>query len=143
MDQTNINWYIYNEEEYVQDNDYYLGSFTSSSTITLSIQVWNNRYGSMEIDTIENARLNLSFDSIEDAALFNYCTVTVNNSIKEMYIENGSAIIDIGILSGQANDGLENNLNKDNYKNIEIKFTNMPNNLKNGLKNLYLNIEDD
>ena len=64
-------------------------------------------------------------------------------NVELMDIENGSAIIDIGILSGQANDGLENNLNKDNYKNIEIKFTNMPNNLKNGLKNLYLNIEDD
>jgi gamma-glutamyl phosphate reductase len=51
----NISWYIKEQEAYIQDEEYYLGSFTSNSEISLSVQVWNNRYGSSDIDSIDEA----------------------------------------------------------------------------------------
>ena len=39
MNQSSISWYIKEDEDYIQDNDYYLGSFSPSSDIVLNIQV--------------------------------------------------------------------------------------------------------
>lgn len=143
MEKAIINWYIQENNDYVQDSDFYLGTFTSDSTIQIVLQVWNNRYGSTELESIENARLALSFDSLEDSALLNYCTVICENSKKQIDIEAGRGIIEIGMLSGQPNDGTDTAKNKDNFKNINITFDKFPGTLKNGLKNLYINIEDD
>lgn len=144
MNQPSISWYIKEDDDYVQDNDYYLGSFSSSSDILIKIQVWNNRYGNESVEDIENARLSIYFDTVEDSSLLQYCTISINNDefIKpEIYLNR--ATINIGTLLGTFNSGMDNEKNIDNYKNIIIKFSNMPTNLKNGLKNLFLDIEFD
>lgn len=143
MNNANINWFIFNADEYIQDTDLYLGSFTQNSAIEITMQIWNNRYGSEEVESIENARLCMKFDTLEDSALFNYCTVKVNNTSKELSIIANKAIIDIGTLSGQINDGIDNSHNKDNYKEVTIRFSDFPTSLKNGLKNLFFNIEEN
>ena len=35
-----ITWYILEDEEYIQDDEYYLGSFSPDSEIQLKVQVW-------------------------------------------------------------------------------------------------------
>lgn len=139
-----ITWYIYDNSHYIQEEDYYLGSFNSDSEITIVIQVWNNRYGAIDVENIENARFVFYFDSLEDSKLLEYCTVAVNN--EETFItpeiELNRAIVNIGDLSGEKNDGLETVANQGNYKNVIIKF-NVNSKMRNGLKNLYLDIEID
>lgn len=139
-----INWYIKESDTFVQEDEYYLGSYTSDSEIAITVQVWNNRYGSTSVDSISEARLAIYFDSIEDASLLNYCTVSVNSSYYAApEVELGRGVVTIGELSGVYNDGLEESTNSTNYKNISIKFSGFPGNLKNGLKNMYLDIEFD
>lgn len=144
MNQPSISWYIKEDDDYIQDNDYYLGSFSSSSDILMKVQVWNNRYGNESVEDIENARLSIYFDTVEDSSLLQYCTISINNDEfiqPEIYLNR--ATINIGTLLGTFNSGMDNEKNIGNYKNIIIKFSNMPTNLKNGLKNLFLDIEFD
>lgn len=144
MSLPNITWHIKEDVDYVQEPEYYLGSFNSESTIELQIQVWNNKYGQKSIDSIENARLAIYFESIEDSILFNYCTVSVEEgSPIKPTIELNKVVVSIGELSGEPNNGIANDKNRINYKNVKISFKDFPKNLKNGIKNMFLDIEID
>lgn len=139
-----ITWYILEDEEYIQDDEYYLGSFSPDSEIQLKVQVWNNRYGRNNVESIPNARLAIYFDSIEDSMLLEYCTVSINdNNFTKIPVMFGKGIIDIGLLSGNSNNGMDIIDNIYNFKNISILFKGFPTNLKNGIKNMFLDIELD
>lgn len=139
-----ITWYILEDEEYIQDDEYYLGSFSPDSEIQLKVQVWNNRYGKNNVESIPNARLAIYFDSIEDSMLLEYCTVSINdNNFTKIPVMFGKGIIDIGLLSGNSNNGMDIIDNIYNFKNISISFKGFPTNLKNGIKNMFLDIELD
>lgn len=139
-----ITWYILEDEEYIQDDEYYLGSFSPDSEIQLKVQVWNNRYGRNNVESIPNARLAIYFDSIEDSMLLEYCTVSINdNNFTKIPVMFGKGIIDIGLLSGNSNNGMDIIDNTYNFKNITISFKGFPTNLKNGIKNMFLDIELD
>lgn len=139
-----ITWYILEDEEYIQDDEYYLGSFSPDSEIQLKVQVWNNRYGRNNVESIPNARLAIYFDSIEDSMLLEYCTVSINdNNFTKIPVMFGKGIIDIGLLSGNSNNGMDIIDNIYNFKNISISFKGFPTNLKNGIKNMFLDIELD
>lgn len=139
-----ITWYILEDEEYIQDDEYYLGSFSPDSEIQLKVQVWNNRYGKNNVESIPNARLAIYFDSIEDSMLLEYCTVSINdNNLTKIPVMFGKGIIDIGLLSGNSNNGMDIIDNIYNFKNITISFKGFPTNLKNGIKNMFLDIELD
>ena len=142
MNKPNISWYISEENDYIQDNEYYLGSFSQESEIKMNVQVWNNRYVKTHVDSIQNARLAIYFDSIEDNTLLQYCSVSVEDKhFPEIPVIFNKGVIDIGLLSGDSNNGLDSVDNHYNFKNITIIFKNLPNNLKNGLKNMFLDIE--
>lgn len=137
-----ITWHIREDEDFVQDQEYYLGSFNSESDIILDVQIWNNRYGQKSVDTIDDARLALYFDTVEDSVLFNYCTITVEHGTPtKPEIELNKVVTNIGKLSGEPNNGISNDSNRSNYKNVSIVFNKLPINLKNGLKNMFLDIE--
>lgn len=139
-----ITWYILEDEEYIQDDEYYLGSFSPDSEIQLKVQVWNNRYGKNNVESISNARLAIYFDSIEDSMLLEYCTVSINdNNFTKIPAMFGKGIIDIGLLSGNSNNGMDIIDNIYNFKNITVSFKGFPTNLKNGIKNMFLDIELD
>lgn len=139
-----ISWYILEDEDYIQDNEYYLGSFSPSTDIKLKVQVWNNRYGKSNVESIVNARLAIYFESIEDSMLLDYCTVSLNDSEhNKIPIMFGKGIVDIGLLSGNSNNGMDVVDNVYNHKNISIVFKDFPANLKNGIKNMFLDIELD
>ena len=144
MKNPKITWYIEEDNDYIQDNEYYLGSFSPDTEINLKVQVWNNRYGKSNVDSITNARLAIYFDSVEDSMLLNYCSVTVGDSnYSKVPVMFNKGIIDIGLLSGNSNNGLDSTDNIYNFKNISISFKGFPSNLKNGIKNMYLDIEID
>lgn len=144
MDSPKITWYILENEDYIQDPDYYLGSYTTDSTISINVQVWNNRYGQKASQSIENARLSIYFENIENSILLQYCEVNVNNNFNVTPdIEVGRGTAYIGELYGSANNGIANEENRNNYKNINITFKNLPYNLINGIKNMFLDIEID
>lgn len=139
-----ITWYIEEDNDYIQDDEYYLGSCTPDSEIKIKVQVWNNRYGKDNVENIPNARLAVYFDNIEDSVLLNYCHVAINDSAqKELPIMFGKGIIDLGLLSGSSNNGSDTMDNIYNFKNITISFKDFPPTLKNGLKNMFLDIELD
>lgn len=139
-----ISWYILEDDEFIQDDEYYLGSFSPGNEIKLKVQVWNNRYGKADVESITNARLAIYFDSIEDSLLLDYCTVSIdgNESIK-VPVMFGKGVVDIGLLSGDSNNGMDTMDNVYNFKNIVVSFKEFPANLKNGIKNMFLDIELD
>lgn len=144
MKNPKITWYILEDNDYIQDNEYYLGSFSPDTEITLKAQVWNNRYGKTNVDSIPNARLAIYFESVEDSMLLNYCTVTVNESVyTNIPMTFNKGVLDIGILSGNSNNGVDSVDNIYNFKTISLTFKDFPANLKNGIKNMYLDIEID
>lgn len=140
-----ITWYILEDNEYIQENnnEYFLGSFAPNNEIKLTVQVWNNRYGKTAVESIENARLAIYFESIEDNILLNYCTVNINDNNIKVPISFNKGIIDIGLLSGSSNNGVDSIDNIYNFKNITFTFKDFPSNLRNGLKNMILDIEID
>lgn len=137
-----ITWYIHENTDYIQDNDYYLGSFNTEFTKPLDVQIWNNRYGQSSVESLENARLCIYFESIEDSVLLNYCTISINNNspIKPI-IELNKGIVEIGQLIGEPNNGVDNEKNRSNYKQVVLQFEGLPSNLRSGLKNMFLDIE--
>lgn len=144
MNKPKITWYIKEDDDYIQDNEYYLGSFSPTNEIKVKVQVWNNRYGKNNVENIPNARLALYFDNVEDGILLNYCTVSINDSTPiKVPIMFGKGIVDLGLISGSSNNGSDTMDNTYNFKNIELIFKEFPSSLKNGLKNMYLDIELD
>lgn len=139
-----ITWYILEDEDYIQDDEYYLGSFSPDTEIKLNVQVWNNRYGKSNVDSISNARLAIYFESVEDSMLLNYCSIAINDdNFTNVPVMFNKGIVDIGLLSGNSNNGMDTVDNVYNFKNISISFKNFPTNLKNGIKNMFLDIELD
>lgn len=142
MSLPNISWHIYEDSDYVQDPEYYLGSFNPESTITLDVQIWNNRYGQKTIQSLSDARLCIYFENIEDSSLLKYCSISINNDspiIPEVELNKTST--SIGMLSGEPNNGVANDKNRVNYKNVKIEFKDFPHNLRSGIKNMFLDIE--
>lgn len=147
MNNANVTWII---KENDQDNityDYYIGNINGASSTSLKIQVWNNYQGFDDIKDITNARLIFKAVSIDDAYIFDYLTVKVDNQVKSFIkyddIKYG---ISIGSLSGKSNTGDENEQYKLATKNmcsIELIFNPIDYKVKDGLKNLILDIESN
>ena len=144
MENAKITWYIKEDNDYVQDNDYYLGSYSPNSNLSFDVQVWNNRYGTTKVGDIVDARLAIYFDSTEDNILLDYCYVSVGGeAVGKVPVKFGKGIVDLGTLLGSTNDGQETLENSYNYKDISVSFKDFPSSLKNGLKNMFLDIELD
>lgn len=144
MERPNISWYLIDNGDQIQTDEYYLGSFNSSDEIRLKVQIWNNRYGTKSVESIRDAKLAIYFETLDDGAILNYCEIDVEQSgaIKPD-ISINKVLVSIGGLNGSANNGLDGDKNKTHFKNVEIIFKNLPSNLKEGLKNMYLDIEFD
>lgn len=142
MNQPTISWFIIEDDEQVQEEEYYLGSFNSNTNIELKLQIWNNRYGIEDVESIKNAKLILYFETIEDNTLLNFCTVEneFDGEVKPT-IELNKASIYLGELNGEANNGIDNEKNTNHFKNVTIRFKDFPANLKEGLKNLFVDIQ--
>lgn len=82
MDEPKITWYakLSSDVEFNQTNEIYAGTYTSDNEIKVNIQMWNNRWGTVDVNSLTNFLINIYFDYIEDNSLFDYCSVVLNNS---------------------------------------------------------------
>lgn len=116
------------------------GSYAPSDTLNLKVQLWNNRLGTEDVQSINNAKLCVFFKNYEDNYLLKLCKVKIKNKeAKELEIDMDRGLIDIGHISGSANNGSD--LNVDNYVEFELLIGPLPSNLKSELKGLILDVE--
>lgn len=146
MEKPKISWHVLEEvgiEEYefVQYKTYdEEGSYTPTETINKTIQIWNNFGGKIDVANITDCKLVISFKNFEDSYLLNLVRVQVGESpYQKLDIDIDKGIVDIGNLSGIANNG--SMLNTVNFKQIYISIGPLPENIKSELKSMYFYLE--
>lgn len=142
MKNPELSWYLISaEDSIIIEKEHYLGAYTPDTIeMITNLQLWNNRYGQEIAKDIENSNLKITFSSIEDTKLLEYMQVKIdNNPYEDLTIINNEAIIPIQrIISGEINVG--DNMCVNNYIDIYIKTT-LSQDMKNGLKNLLINLD--
>lgn len=147
MDEPKITWYakLSSDMEFSQTNEIYAGTYTPDNEIKVNIQIWNNRWGTVDVNSLTNFLINIYFDYIEDNALFDYCSIVLNNSDILNIKKSGSIGVlefpQIITLNGAKNDGTTEN-NPNHYISLDFVFkTNNEIKLKeNDLKSLFFEI---
>ena len=142
MKNPELSWYLISaEDSIIIEKEHYLGAYTPDTVeMITNLQLWNNRYGQEIAKDIENSNLKITFSSIEDTKLLEYMQVKIdNNPYEDLTIINNEAIIPIQrVISGEVNVG--DNMCVNNYIDIYIKTT-LSQDMKNGLKNLLINLD--
>ena len=142
MKNPELSWYLISAgDSVVIEKEHYLGAYTPDTIeMITNLQLWNNRYGQEIAKDIENSNLKITFSSIEDTKLLEYMQVKIdNNPYEDLTVVNNEAIIPIQrIISGEINVG--DNMCVNNYIDIYIKTT-LSQDMKNGLKNLLINLD--
>lgn len=118
------------------------GSYAPGDTLSVKIQLWNNRLGMEDVQDATNAKLVIFFKNYEDNYLLKLCKVKLNNEeAKPVTIDMDRGIFNLGTISGGANNGSD--LNTDNYVEFELQIGAIPMNVKSELKGLVLDVEYD
>lgn len=118
------------------------GSYAPGDTLSIKIQLWNNRLGIEDVQDATNAKLVIFFKNYEDNYLLKLCKVKFNNEeAKSVTIDMDRGIFNLGTISGGANNGSD--LNTDNYVEFELQIGPIPINVKSELKGLVLDVEYD
>ena len=147
MELPQITWYakLTSEENFKQTDLVYAGAITPNNYLTVDIQLWNNRWGESDVETLSDFNILMYFQDVEDSALLENCSIFYNGAEVDIEIENKKALVKFAkapILSGKANDG--SSLNEDNSGNfisLQFIFTTSSQRLKeNDLKHLILEI---
>lgn len=146
MENAILTWYskLSTETDYESNNEKYLGTATSASSLTVNLRLWNNRYGTEDTSNLTNFALRLSFSTVEDSKLLQYCSVTYNNATCSQKTVGNHAIVTFPSgtnISGSANNGVTSE-NPNNYLDFQLKFAVDDNSIlkENDLKNLYIEI---
>lgn len=118
------------------------GSYAPGDTVSVKIQLWNNRLGTEDVSDAKNAKLVIFFKNYEDNYLLKLCKVKVgNDEAKTVTLDMDRGLFELGNISGGANNGSD--LNTDNYKEFELQIGPIPTNVKSELKGLILDVEYD
>ena len=118
------------------------GSYAPGDTLSVKIQLWNNRLGMEDVQDATNAKLVIFFKNYEDNYLLKLCKVKLNNEeAKPVTIDMDRGIFNLGTISGGANNGSD--LNTDNYVEFELQIGAIPMNVKSELKGIILDVEYD
>ena len=118
------------------------GSYAPGDTLSVKIQLWNNRLGMEDVQDATNAKLVIFFKNYEDNYLLKLCKVKLNNEeAKPVVIDMDRGLFNLGTISGGANNGSD--LNTDNYVEFELQIGAIPMNVKSELKGLVLDVEYD
>ena len=98
------------------------GSYAPGDTLSVKIQLWNNRLGMEDVQDATNAKLVVFFKNYEDNYLLKLCKVKLNNEeAKPVTIDMDRGIFNLGTISGGANNGSD--LNIDNYVEFCLLYT--------------------
>lgn len=142
-----MTWYILEDIdgvfEYSQKRNYDLeGSYSPNDTVSVKIQLWNNRLGTENVQDAKNAKLSIFFKNYEDNYMLKLCRLKFNGEDEKNFeIDMDRGIFELGTISGSANNGSD--LNTDNYVSFELLIGPIPANLKTELKGLILDVEYD
>lgn len=118
------------------------GSYAPGDTLSVKIQLWNNRLGMEDVQDATNAKLVIFFKNYEDNYLLKLCKIKLNNEeAKPVTIDMDRGLFNLGTISGGANNGSD--LNTDNYVEFELQIGAIPMNVKSELKGLILDVEYD
>lgn len=118
------------------------GSYAPGDTLSVKMQLWNNRLGMEDVQDATNAKLVIFFKNYEDNYLLKLCKVKLNNEeAKPVTIDMDRGLFNLGTISGGANNGSD--LNTDNYVEFELQIGAIPMNVKSELKGLVLDVEYD
>lgn len=118
------------------------GSYAPGDTLSVKIQLWNNRLGMEDVQDATNAKLVIFFKNYEDNYLLKLCKVKLNNEeAKPVTIDMDRGVFNLGTIYGGANNGSD--LNTDNYVEFELQIGAIPMNVKSELKGLVLDVEYD
>jgi len=145
MDKPRISWYSrIGDETYAAQPEFYAGTYTKEEKISVDIQIWNNRWGTEDVETLDNFSLNIYFDCLEDSALLQCCKVILGGMDELSLIISGQkatvSFPEKVKLSGVKNDGSSAN-SRENYIMITFEFSALEYRLKeNDLKSLYFEI---
>lgn len=140
-----ITWYSkIGDATYEAQSEIYAGTYTKEEKISVDIQIWNNRWGVEDTESLEDFILNIYFDNLEDSALLQCCKIILGGTDElSLMISNQKATIsfpDTVTLSGVKNDGTSAN-SKENYISLTFEFDAPGYQLKeNDLKSLYFEI---
>lgn len=144
MKDPQISWYIKeNEDVTFIDREIYMGSYNSSNIeAVFNVQLWNNKWGDEDVKNLENFSIAISFDTIEDNALLNRCEVKVDKGgYQKLEIVGSKGIVKVDrVISGMRNSG---NLNANNYLDLSIRISPITGDMKNGLKNIVIDLQYD
>lgn len=145
MVKPNVSWYVKEEDDvFVAHTNYHAGTCIPDSDFIIDIQLWNNRWNNSEdAKDMTNAKLILSFAYAEDSILLSLCKVKIGNGPYSEFdlSEFNRGIVELGDISGEKNDGSADCTN--NYRDISLKFSGIPANLKNSLKSMYFDVQFD
>lgn len=146
MEAPKIEWYSKtgSDEKFAQDNDIYAGTYTKGHPISVDMQLWNNRWGTEDVEALEDFYINMYFKDKEDASLFEYCTVVLNSGEilgMERTKDKMTLVFPKAVtISGQKNDGTSKN-NPNNFISLQFIFKADDVELKeHDLKSLFLEI---
>lgn len=118
------------------------GSYAPGDTLSVKIQLWNNRRGTEDVANAENAKLVMFFKNYEDNYLLKLCKIKFENEAKPVTIDMDRGIFELNkTISGSANNGTD--LNTDNFLEFELQIGPIPLNVKSELKGLVLDVEYD
>ena len=118
------------------------GSYAPGDTVSIKIQLWNNRLCTEDVQDAVNAKLVIFFKNYEDNYLLKLCKIKLNDEeAKPVTIDMDRGLFNLGTISGGANNGSD--LNTDNYIEFELQIGAIPMNAKSELKGLILDVEYD
>lgn len=133
-------------DSFKDTQDFYAGTYTvAREPLRIDVRIWNNKYGTDEVESLKDFAINLYFGCNEDAFLTNYLNVKYDKTIDaNIEIIDGIAVCTFWeekVLSGAPNNGKESD--KANYMDliIELDAGNSGLTLKNrDLKSLYIEL---
>ena len=146
MESPKIEWYSKtgSDEKFAQDNDIYAGTYTKGHPISVDMQLWNNRWGTEDVEPLEDFYINMYFKDKEDVSLFEFCTVVFNGGDilgMERTEDKMTLVFPKAVtISGKKNDGTSKN-SSNNFISLQFIFQAGEAELKeHDLKSLYLEI---
>lgn len=115
-------------------------SYTTGDTMTIKLQVWNNKGGKEDVRDITDAKLIIYFKNFEDNFFLKLMSIKKENGeFEKLNIDIDRAYFDLGRIAGKANNGTE--MNTDNFYNLEIKLGPMPKNIRSELKDIIIDMD--
>ena len=127
MQEPIITWYakLTEDSQFRQTDEIYAGTYTPNNSIQVNLQIWNNRWGTIDVADLTDFTIHMYFNDVEDTSLFNYCTIVLNKSdILNLTKADNRCILEFPneiTLSGKKNNGTSKE-NANNYLNLDIVF---------------------